>query len=65
MKIVDMFYVHPYYRTTEELMADPTVKDTNLENVLTSESIKNMGKSARLASEEALKVRTSIGGDVV
>ena len=58
MKLVDIFYIHPRYRTTEEVMADPTVKDTNLENVFESESLKNMGASARLASEEALKVRS-------
>lgn len=57
MKLVDVFYIHPYYRTKEELLADPTVKDTHLESVLTSNSLKEMGKSARLASEEALKVR--------
>lgn len=56
MKLVDMYYVHPYYRTKEEIMVDPTVKDTNLESVLTSNLLKEMGKSARLASEEALKV---------
>lgn len=57
MKLVDMYYVHPYYRTKEELLADPTVKDTHLESVLTSNLLKELGKSARLASEEALKVR--------
>jgi hypothetical protein len=57
MKLVDMYYVHPYYRTKEEIMVDPTVKDTHLESVLTSNLLKEMGKSARLASEEALKVR--------
>lgn len=56
MKFVDIYYVHPRYRTTEEILADPTVKDTQLEKVLTSESVRNMGTSARLASEEALKV---------
>ena len=57
MKLVDMYYVHPYYRTKEELLMDPTVKDTHLESVLTSNLLREMGKSARLASEEALKVR--------
>ena len=57
MKLVDIFHVHPRYRTKEELIVDPTVKDTKLENILTSDSIQTMGTSARLASEEALKVR--------
>lgn len=56
MKLVDILYVHPRYRTTEEILADPTVKDTRLEEILTSESVRNMGISARLASEEAMKV---------
>jgi hypothetical protein len=58
MKLVDIMYIHQYYRTTEELMSDPTVKDTNLESVLTSKMVQTMGSKARLASEEALKVCT-------
>ena len=58
MKLVDIMYIHQYYRTTEELMSDPTVKDTNLESVLTSKMVQTMGSNARLASEEALKVCT-------
>lgn len=57
MKLVDILYIHPHYRTTEEILADPVVKDTPLANILTSESVRKMGTSARLASEEALKVR--------
>jgi hypothetical protein len=60
MKLVDIMYIHQYYRTTEELMSDPTVKDTNLESVLTSKMVQTMGSKARLASEEALKVCTWI-----
>jgi hypothetical protein len=60
MKLVDIMYIHHYYRTTEELMSDPTVKDTNLESVLTSKMVQTMGSKARLASEEALKVCTWI-----
>ena len=56
MKLVDIMYIHPYYRPTEELMADPTVKDTNLACFLDSKFVQNMGSNARLASEEALKV---------
>jgi hypothetical protein len=56
MKLVDIMYIHQYYRTTEELMSDPTVKDTNLESVLTSKMVQTMVSNARLASEEALKV---------
>jgi len=57
IKLVDIYCIHPHYRTKEELLQDPTFHGTNLDQVLTSESLQKMGASARLASEEALKLK--------
>lgn len=57
MKLVDILYVHPHYRTKEELLVDPLLHGTNIDRVLTSESLQKMGASARLTGEEALKLK--------
>jgi hypothetical protein len=57
VKLVDMFYIHPYYRTKEELLIDPTCRVTCLDQILTSKPFQRMGASARLAQEEAVKLK--------
>lgn len=57
MKLVDIRYVHPSYRTREELEADPEFHGTNLESVLTSEALQKMIRRGRLAGEEAMKLK--------
>jgi hypothetical protein len=58
IKLVDIFYIHKNYRTKNELMEDPVFHGTNLESLwLTSDSVRKMGVSARVASEEALKLK--------
>jgi hypothetical protein len=59
MKLVDIYWAHKYYRTREELEADPTYQHVpNLGWILKSESLKKAGLSARIASEDALKVNS-------
>lgn len=57
MKLVDLLYIRPRYRNRDELEANPECHETNLESILTSDSIKVMIDNGRLASEEALKLK--------
>jgi hypothetical protein len=57
MKVVDILYVHPVYRTREELEANPTFDSTNLETILSSETLQKMVRRGRLAGEEAIKLK--------
>ena len=57
MKLIDILYVHPHYRTKEELLRDPVLHGTSIDRILTSESLQKMGASARLTGEEALKLK--------
>lgn len=57
MKLVDIFLFHPFYNTREELEADPSHDGWELERLLESEALEKMGEAARLAAEEALKLK--------
>lgn len=57
MKVFDVLCIRPRYRNRDELEADPEFHKTNLESILTSDSLKAMIRSGRLAGEEALKLK--------
>lgn len=57
MKIVDIWFVHPHYRTTEELKQDPVFRGTNLESLFDSSKFQEMAKSVRVAAEDARKLK--------
>uniref|UniRef100_A0A7S0KZP6 Uncharacterized protein n=1 Tax=Asterionellopsis glacialis TaxID=33640 RepID=A0A7S0KZP6_9STRA len=57
MKLVDIWYVHQYYRTTEELKEDPVFRGTNLETLFASSKFQEMAKSVRIAAEDARKLK--------
>mmetsp|Transcript_435 Transcript_435/g.674 ORF Transcript_435/g.674 Transcript_435/m.674 type:complete len:828 (-) Transcript_435:139-2622(-) len=57
MKVIDIMYIHPIYRTRDELKVDPEFHGTNLESILASDSIQKMVRNDRLAGEDAIKLK--------
>jgi hypothetical protein len=58
MKLVDIAWAHKYYRTYEELLANPVLLDPpNFEFILESDTVRSFGRVGRLHAEEALKLK--------